>query len=240
VSLLGHIRVNVRDDAEVVYTTGVINSSLLSHVRVNIGDDSGIASGIMTSSSMMDLLRIDVGDVYSSGTYTESSGEMSLMRHLRVNIDDDWTVLSSISGALSFIDLLRVDISDDGAGSDSYDPPGIDNIVVGGSGIFNGTIVINGSLSITPTIINTNYSALPSDAVILVNNTQSAPLYVSLDTSPSIGQMLVIKDIGGNAWVYNIFVTSASHQIDGNSTFRFSNNYQSISLIFNGSQWNII
>lgn len=80
---------------------------------------------------------------------------------------------------------------------------------------------------------------LASDSVIFMNQTAAAT--VTLVSSPVLNQMIYIKDISGNAVTNNITIDPpGSVTVDGNLTFLLNNNYASVTLIFNGTNWNIL
>lgn len=63
---------------------------------------------------------------------------------------------------------------------------------------------------------------------------------LSLDSNPSIGKSIIIKDIGGNAGTNNVIISGNGKTIDGSATFLLNANYNSIELIYTGSEWSII
>ena len=64
------------------------------------------------------------------------------------------------------------------------------------------------------------------------------PASVILPVSP-LGTVFVIKDIEGDAAINPITIT-ASTTIDGNASATINSPYGSITLIFNGVEWNIV
>lgn len=82
------------------------------------------------------------------------------------------------------------------------------------------------------------YTTVPQDGVILVD-TASARTITPL-ASPSPGQRHIIKDNVGSAGTNNITVTPSGKNIDGAASFVITNNYGSITIIYNGVQWIIV
>lgn len=78
-----------------------------------------------------------------------------------------------------------------------------------------------------------------ADVVVVVNKTVGAATVVNLPAGVT-NQVFVIKDGKGDANSNNITVTPAAGNIDGAGTLVMTVNYQSVMLIFNGSQWNIL
>jgi hypothetical protein len=77
------------------------------------------------------------------------------------------------------------------------------------------------------------------DETIVINKTTPAATTVNLPAGIT-GALYTIKDGAGNAATYNITITPASGNIDGAGTFVMNNNYESITVVYNGTQWNII
>jgi hypothetical protein len=64
---------------------------------------------------------------------------------------------------------------------------------------------------------------------------------VSLPASPSTGQVHYIKDSGGNASGGTpITIAGNGNNIDGNATIEIRRQYGSFTVIYNGTEWNII
>jgi len=77
-----------------------------------------------------------------------------------------------------------------------------------------------------------------SDYVVFVT---AAPTTIDLDPSPNNGQIHYIKDSDGNATNPNpVTIDGNGNTIDGNATIKIRQNYGSFTLIYNGTQWNIV
>lgn len=79
-----------------------------------------------------------------------------------------------------------------------------------------------------------------TDVVIVVNKTVGAATTVNLAGSPAFGATLTVKDGKGDAATNNITLTPAAGNIDGAGTLVMATNYQSMDLIYNGTQWNVL
>jgi hypothetical protein len=90
---------------------------------------------------------------------------------------------------------------------------------------------------ITSTTIS--YLVLATDDIIAVGTT-SAGITVTLPASPTAGDAFDVKDTVGLAATNNITISGNGNDIDGASTFVISTNYGSVTLVFNGSEWNIL
>ena len=89
------------------------------------------------------------------------------------------------------------------------------------------------------TIVNsTPYAVQPGDYYLGVNI--AAPATVVLPASPIVGQVLIIKDIDGDANTNNITVSGNGNTIDGAATYVLNTDYASITLVFNGTEWNVV
>ena len=81
---------------------------------------------------------------------------------------------------------------------------------------------------------------LSSDSIIIVNMGTPSAVTVNLIANPVTNQQITIKDGAGNASTYNITITPNSGNIDGASSLVLNNNYASVDLVYNGTQWNVV
>jgi hypothetical protein len=63
---------------------------------------------------------------------------------------------------------------------------------------------------------------------------------LSLNPSPSSGKSIIIKDVVGKTGTNNVIISGNGKTIDGSSIFLFNSNYNSIQLIYTGSEWSIV
>lgn len=82
-------------------------------------------------------------------------------------------------------------------------------------------------------------NVLNTDYLIVVNKTVGEATVANLPAGPASGDLYVIKDGKGDAWLNNITVTPAAGTIDGAATFAISVAYGSVTFIYNGTQWNV-
>ena len=82
------------------------------------------------------------------------------------------------------------------------------------------------------------YTTVPQDALILVDSS-SVRTIVPL-ASPTKGQKHIIKDNGGLAGTNNITITPSGKNIDGVASAIINTNFGSMTIVYNGTQWNII
>lgn len=82
------------------------------------------------------------------------------------------------------------------------------------------------------------YTTLSTDYVILVDSSMSRTI-IPLASSYE-GLAYVIKDIVGSADTNPITIEPSGKNVDGQSSTTISNSYGSLSIVYNGSEWNII
>lgn len=82
------------------------------------------------------------------------------------------------------------------------------------------------------------YTTVSQDAVILVDS--SAARTITPLASPTTGQRHIIKDSVGTAAANNISITPSGKNIDGVATKIINTNYGSMTIVYNGTQWNIL
>ena len=109
---------------------------------------------------------------------------------------------------------------------------------VGASGA-TGPQGIPGTVSPVPvTIVTTSpYSALDTD--YFIGSTVLDGIII-LPTNPTTGTVYIIKDINGTATNSNPIVITDTNTYDGATTAEIRTNYGSLTLIFNGTEWNVI
>ena len=114
---------------------------------------------------------------------------------------------------------------------------------IGGPG--NDIIIISGIVGPAPSpspvpvtiVTQTPYTALSTDYMLAVD--VAAAAVIQLPVSPT-GTVFIIKDIDGDASVNNITVSGIGSTIDGSASALINVDYGSITLIFNGTEWNIV
>ena len=106
----------------------------------------------------------------------------------------------------------------------------------------NGTTKLGGS-NITAIRVITAAGAVTvsatTDYYVCVNKTVGAATTVNLPASPVTGLTYIIKDCKGDANTNNITITPAAGNIDGAGTYVMSTAYQSVGLIYDGTQWHV-
>lgn len=105
-------------------------------------------------------------------------------------------------------------------------------VVTLGDAVINAVRVVTAAGAITV--------SATTDNVIIVNKTTGAATTVNLPASPTTGLTYVIKDGKGDANTNNITITPNAGNIDGAATFVMTTNFASKTIVYNGTQWNIV
>lgn len=80
-----------------------------------------------------------------------------------------------------------------------------------------------------------------ADTVIVINKASAATTLVTLPSSPTGGTIVIIKDGKGDSETYAITVDAGvSNTIDGSRYAYLNNNYASLTIVWNGTQWNVL
>jgi hypothetical protein len=97
------------------------------------------------------------------------------------------------------------------------------------------------SFAYTLTNITSSYVISTTDRIVSVG-TISSPITISLPSLPIKGLLFKIKDSSGSAFAHNISIsTTDGSTIDGSiSPVILNSNYQSVEVMYNGTQWNIL
>lgn len=78
-----------------------------------------------------------------------------------------------------------------------------------------------------------------TDHAVIVRKASGAATTVNLPSSPATGQVHMIKDGKGDASTNPLTLTPAAGNIDGAATMVMAVNYQSVTLIYDGTEWGI-
>jgi hypothetical protein len=83
-----------------------------------------------------------------------------------------------------------------------------------------------------------SYTVDPLDDVVIVNKETGSATTVTLPASPTVGEVVTVKDGKGDAATNNVTVAGNGKNIDGAASYVLNNNYGAVSLVYNGTQWN--
>jgi hypothetical protein len=107
----------------------------------------------------------------------------------------------------------------------------------------NGTALswgeVAGGLSASVVVATANYTVLAANNIVVVNKSTGSATTITLPTGPATGQIHIIKDGKGDAATNNITIQGNGKNIDGAASRVVSFNYGAVSLVYNGTQWNV-
>lgn len=83
----------------------------------------------------------------------------------------------------------------------------------------------------------TGSTVLASSATGLVLVQHTAPCTITLPTSPSLGQLLTIKDALGHSATWPITITAGASTIEGAASLTIEFNWSWVSLAYMGTGW---
>ena len=83
------------------------------------------------------------------------------------------------------------------------------------------------------------YTASSTDDFIALNSSGGS-YTVKLDPSPSTGKLVIVKDVNGTTSTNPVTLSGNGKTIDGYSTFIFSGDYTSLTLVYTGQNWSIV
>lgn len=101
-----------------------------------------------------------------------------------------------------------------------------------GNLVFRGTLEKTGSGDVAA-------ADLTNISVILVNKTSGAATGITLPAMQYTGQAVLIVDAKGDAATNNITITPASGNINGSGTYVISENYGSVCLVWDGTNFTV-
>ena len=87
--------------------------------------------------------------------------------------------------------------------------------------------------------VTANYKVLSTDAIIYVDSS-GGTFTVTLEDNPPLNREIEIIDYVGSCGTNTVTVGGGLVNIIGLATYSMTQNYESIRLIFNGTQWNLI
>jgi hypothetical protein len=92
---------------------------------------------------------------------------------------------------------------------------------------------------ITFTFIDENYTASRGEKINTDTSTSSGGFTLTLPSSPSNGDMVIVNDATGNWETDNLIVSGNGNNIDGAATFTCDVSDYLIYFIYNGTQWEV-
>lgn len=112
---------------------------------------------------------------------------------------------------------------------------GLDLLTVDGT---TQALDLNAAQTVRTRALGVNDNVIDRDYVIACT---AAPITVTLPASPEEGRVVIIKDRDGNANPANrITINGNGNNIDGNASIQMRQIYGSFTLLYSGTEWNII
>ncbi len=164
---------------------------------------------------------IGMGDVTVAGNAGTSTLIISLPGPVATEFDADSGSATPLGGVLNIVGGLNITTT--GAGN---------------------TITV----SETQAVLVNNYSVANAALYVVAANdyyitvdTTTIPIMIQLPDAPTLYQIFIIKDSGGMASLHNVTVTTVSGilHIDAAATFVMNNDYEAISVLYDGFGYQI-
>lgn len=220
------------------YITGLGYSAFATASVVTRSVAVGAYAGSTYSTDVTDVVLVGYGTEASATNATNEldfGSETSALTHVYLG----WGGLASTAPSGNSVTIEPT--------ASTAGTTGADLILRGGNDTTRGKVIVNSIFEtqsgrkqairvVTATGAVTVTSA---DDIVVVNKGTGAATTVNLPAGVT-GTVFTIKDGKGDAATNNITVTPAAGNIDGAGTFVMNNNYQSVSLVYNGTEWNII
>jgi len=106
-----------------------------------------------------------------------------------------------------------------------------------------GAISTPAGITIGGSLVNSVASGLTTTFNItddFFNGATSGVSTVNLPASPTIGQTHIIKDLDGTASGSSITISGNGNTVDGDASVDLVNNFESITVIFGPTEWNVV
>ncbi len=203
----------------------------------NVFETNGGNVGIGTTMLSQGTLLVN-GNV-GIGTWTTAGGNLTVMGG-NVGIGSAWPgQLLDVAGTLR--DLNEIINGNVGIGTFAMQASlAVTNGNVGiGTWTSSSTLSIIGSIAVNTVSPNIDYTATSSDQVILVN-ALAGTVKVTLPAVTAVpGREYIIKKTDGSPNAV-VIQANAAENIDGQNKVSLTLQYQSYSIVCDGTQWNII
>lgn len=210
----------------------------------------GSAADVNLYRSAANVLKTD--DAFHVGGLLQALGNADVDGTLTVDSTSTLTGLATLTGGATTATGNYTTTSSggfvaSGTGSVSTNSGNISStsgnlVITGGTSTLGGKVTMSAAQKVAVSSVKTaNYTAsITADYVIRVDSSGGG-FTVSLPAGHAAGDTLVIKDVSGSAGTNNVIIDpNAAETIDGSATFTMSVNYQSVTVVSDGTNWAII
>lgn len=159
--------------------------------------------------------------------------------------------LKALQSKIKYLEDWIVKISMTGPGSGEVRLKNLDDVdrnTLGDGKILQYAASLNKFIWVTPalqydihttTVTTSTYSVSSVDEYVGVQSTTTTPVTITLVPYPAV-KRIYIKDEGRNASKNNITLISSVGTVEGSSSIVMTKDGESLTLIFNGTNWNIV
>jgi hypothetical protein len=100
------------------------------------------------------------------------------------------------------------------------------------------TLTLNAGIVNKTTVAAGNTTLTAADSIVMVT---AAAAVITMPASPTEGQTYIIKDRDGlSTGASKIIIEGNGNNIDSNSFIRLNNTYSSATLVYSGTEWNLV
>ena len=185
---------------------------------------------VLFSGAYADLTgKPTLSTVATSGSYTDLSDKPTLFSGSYNDLTDKPVLFSGDYADLINKPTLGTMAAE--AKADYYTKSEVDTAISG----------VSGDSSVAKDVVvktdSGNVTATSSNHIIIINKVIGEATSVTLPASPAVGKMVIVKDGKGDANVNSITIVGT---IDGAVNASIDAAYESVTVVYNGTQWNII
>ncbi|CAB4121297.1 hypothetical protein UFOVP9_63 [uncultured Caudovirales phage] len=97
----------------------------------------------------------------------------------------------------------------------------------------------SGTLTLNYTAVSTTPYVVSSTDEFLGVNTTTLAITIELPNAPATGRVYIVKDVTGLSPIHNITITTVGGavDIDGATTYVMNSSFESVQLLFNGTEY---
>ena len=194
----------------------VAESGATARTSLGLGAADAVSHGSLTLTT--DLAVADGG----TGASTASAARTNLGAQAQGDVLDDLNTLGAATADGEFIVAT-------GAGSFAYES---------GTTVRASLGLQTNAASSTTSVTTTTYTALNTDSVLLCNNASGVTVTLLAAATAGDGFTLIVKNLHASASV--TVDGNGSETIDGGTTATLATQYESITIVSDGSNWHII